>query len=123
MTPYLAWEDLAPLFARIERLPCAATLDDDQRRWLALFRAVAMRDARRVGVYATALLATELEAGREAREYLLLAAMAGDIASGDRPGALEVWSKYAPAQRQRDSVAFRLLRCHARADDCANDFR
>jgi len=123
MTPYLAWEDLAPLFARIERLPCAATLDDDQRRWLALFRAVAMRDARRIGVYATALLATELEAGREAREYLLLAAMAGDIASGDRPGALEVWSKYAPARRQRDSIAFRLLRCHARADDCANDFR
>ncbi|HET7362687.1 MAG TPA: hypothetical protein VFJ70_03845 [Burkholderiales bacterium] len=123
MNPYLAWEDIAPLFARIERLPCASGLRDEQRRWLALFRAVAMRDAPRMGAYATTLLATEQEAGREAREYLLLAAMAGDVASGNRPGALEVWSKYAPAGRQRDSVALRLLRCHARADDCAREFR
>jgi len=123
MNPYLAWDDLAPLFARIERLPCAAALRDEQRRWLALFRAVAMRDAPRMGAYATTLLATEREAGREARDYLLLAAMAGHLASGDRAAALEVWQKYAPAGRQRDSVAFRLLRCHARADDCADEFR
>ena len=123
MNPYLAWEDLAPLFARIERLPCARDLHDDQRRWLALFRAVAMRDAPRMGAYATALLATEQEAGREAREYLLLAALAGHIASGNRAAALDVWQKYAPAGRQRDSVALRLLRCHARVDDCAREFR
>ena len=123
MNPYLAWEDLAPLFVRIERLPCAQTLHEDQRRWLALFRAVAMRDAPRIGVYATALLATEREAGREAREYLLLAAMAGHIASGERPAALDVWQQYAPAGRSRDSVALRLLRCQARAEDCAAQFR
>src|SRR5262249_40940015 len=123
MNPYLAWEDIAPLYARIEHLLCARDLLDDQRRWLALFRAVAMRHARRMGVYATELLATEQEAGREAREYLLLAAMAGDVASGNRSGALEVWNKYAPAGRQRDSIALRLLRCHARAGDCAREFR
>jgi hypothetical protein len=123
MAPYLAWEDIAPLFARIERLPCAATLRDEQRRWLALFRAVAMRDAPRMGVYATQLLGSELEAGREAREYLLLAALAGNVASGDRAAALAVWQKYAPAGRSRDSIALRLLRCHARIEDCAAEFR
>jgi len=122
MNPYLAWEDLAPLWGRIERLPCAATLHEGQRRWLGLFRAVAMRDARRMAAHATALLATEQQAGREAREYLLLAAMAGHIASGDRAAALDVWKKYAPLNRQRDSVALRLLRCHARAVDCAAEF-
>src|ERR671934_2397546 len=75
MIPYLASDDLAPLWARIERLPCASSLHDDQRRWLALLRAVAMRDAQRMGAYATTLLATQHDVGAEAREYLLLAAM------------------------------------------------
>jgi hypothetical protein len=123
MIPYLASDDLAPLWARIERLPCAAALHDDQRRWLALFRAVAMRDAQRMGAYATTLLATQHDVGAEAREYLLLAAMAGNVASGDRAAALDVWQKYAPPLRRRDSVALRLLRCHARKEDCAGEFR
>jgi hypothetical protein len=49
--------------------------------------------------------------------------MAGDVASGDRPAALAVWQKYAPSGQHRDNVALRLLRCHARIEDCAAEFR
>ena len=35
---------------------------------------------------------------------------------------LEAWSKHGERARHGASVAFRLLRCHARAADCAREF-
>jgi spermidine synthase len=122
MNPYLAWDDLAPAWQRIAAAPCFSRLHDFQRRWLALFRAVAARDARRMAEHATALLGTQSEAGAEARDYLVMAAMTGALAGGDARGALEAWKANGAQLRHRDAPVFRLLRCHAMRADCAQEF-
>jgi len=122
MVPYLTWDDLAPLWERIAHQPCAATLLDFQRQWLSLFRALAARDAARSASLAAALLAGQSETGRAAREFLLEAAMAGFIASGDPAAALAEWRRHAAELRKRDSAGFRLLRCHAARAGCAAEF-
>jgi hypothetical protein len=58
----------------------------------------------------------------EAREYLLLAALTGYIASGAKPKALELWGSHSPSVRVT-RPAFRLLRCHADPAGCAKAFR
>jgi hypothetical protein len=119
---YLAWEDLAPLWSRVQSGRCFGNLHDFQRRWIALFRAVAARDAARMAEHAGALLDTQTNLGAEAREYLLTAAMAGQLAAGNREAALSVWQAHGERARLTRSAAFRLLRCHARVADCAREF-
>jgi hypothetical protein len=123
VNPYLSWNDLAPLWGRLIGERCFGTLKDFQQAWLALFRAVAARDAPRMGVLATALLGTQSDLGNEARDYLLLAAMAGHLAAGDREAALAAWNAHGERGRAAASAPFRLLRCHARVSDCAAEFQ
>ncbi|MGQ0544958.1 MAG: spermine synthase, partial [Betaproteobacteria bacterium] len=111
LNPYLSSDDLSAIWARIATGPCAAQLRDFQRRWIALFRAVAARDARRTAALAGELLSTQTELGADAREYLLLAAMTGYAAQGEGPAALEIWEKHREQVRNAASPAFRLLRC------------
>jgi hypothetical protein len=84
---------------------------------------VAARDAERMALIGTALLGAQSDVGNEARDYLLLAAMAGHLASGNRDAALEVWQKHGERGRAAASAPFRLLRCHARLTDCAREFQ
>ena len=123
VNPYLAWDDLAPLWARIAGGHCSTTLRPFQREWIALFRAVAARDASRMGVVATDLLGLQDDLGNEARDYLLLAAMAGHLAAGQREAALAVWQAHGERGRGAASAPFRLLRCHAGVNDCAREFQ
>jgi spermidine synthase len=120
VNPYLSPDDLAPLWSRIAGPRCVGTLNDFQQAWIALLRAVAARDAARMATLASALLRTQSDLGREAHDYLVVAAMAGDIASGKREAALEVWKEYG---RGAANAPFRLLRCHARTSDCAREFQ
>jgi predicted membrane-bound spermidine synthase len=127
LNPYLAPDDAAVVWTEIAAGRCFASLQEFQRRWIDLFRAVALRDAARMGELGASLLATQTELRSEAREYLLMAAMAGSIAARKKPRALELWSEHAPQlSRVASSPAFRLLRCHAEAagdEACAAAFR
>jgi hypothetical protein len=121
LNPYLAPDDVGAVWARIMGSPCYAGLADFQRRWLALFHAVGARNAARMAELASSLL-TQQELLLEAREYLLLAALSGYIASGDKPNALALWGSHsAPVRVSRP--AFRLLRCHADPVGCVGAFR
>jgi predicted membrane-bound spermidine synthase len=121
LNPYLAPDDLAPVWGRIASSWCFRTLHEFQRRWLELFAAVAKRDAARMASLGEELLRTQPEIGAEAREYLLTAAMAGHIASGQAPPALALWRAHREGVRAPASPVFRLLRCHA-SPGCAEDF-
>ena len=107
----------------IARAPCFAALQEFQRRWLELFRAVAARDASRMASHASRLIEATPELGADAREYLVLAAMAGSVASGDKSAALALWNAQKTQLRSPASPAFRLLRCHAEAASCEAEFR
>ena len=123
LNPYLAPDDLSAVWAQLMVTRCYAGLRDFQRRWIALFRAIAARDAAQMGELGARLLATQPELSAEAREYLLMAAMAGHIANRDKQAALALWREHAPQIRHAASPAFRLLRCHAERASCPAEFR
>ena len=122
LNPYLAPDDVAPVWTRMMGSACYAGLEDFQRRWLALFQAVGARNAPRMAELAAPLVASEQQMIVDAREYLLLAALAGYVASGEKAQALELWEKYGAGTRAA-KPAFRLLRCHADPASCAQAFR
>jgi spermidine synthase len=122
LNPYLAPDDLAPVWTRIMGAPCYAQLEDFQRRWLALFQAVGARNPARMAELAAPLVAGGERMVADAREYVLLAALAGYVASGDRAKALELWQAHGEGARAA-RPAFRLLRCHAEPASCAEAFR
>jgi spermidine synthase len=123
LNPYLAPDDAGAVWMRIAASPCYAWLQEFQRSWLELHRAVARRDAGRMAELGTLLLETQTDLRSEAREFLLMAAMTGHIAAGGRARAEELWRAYAgvlsPAAAA--SPAFRLLRCQA-GPGCAEAF-
>jgi len=123
LNPYLAPDDLAPIWSRIASGWCFASLHEFQQRWIALFRAVAARDAARMAALGSQLLDTQTELGIDAREYLLMAAMTGYVARGEGRAAVELWRKQRDHIRGAASPVFRLLRCHAERGGCAEDFR
>jgi spermidine synthase len=122
LNPYLAPDDVGAVWARIMGSPCYRQLEDFQRRWLALFQAVGARNAPRMAELATPLVASSEPLIADAREYVLLAALAGYVASGDKVKALELWKAYGAGSRA-SRPAFRLLRCHAEPSSCAEAFR
>ena len=120
LNPYLAPDDAGAVWLRIERSPCFGDLRDFQRRWIALFRAVGARDAARMAEFGSQLLGSDLSFGSDAREYLLMAAMAGYIADRRPAQALELWRAHSgKIPRAAAMPAFRLLRCHAEPRSCA----
>jgi hypothetical protein len=95
-----------------------------QRRWLALFRAVAARDASGMATIAEELLATQRELSNEAREYLVLASMTGAVAGGQGARAVTLWSaQKADLRDAANAPVFRLLRCHAERETCVAAWR
>jgi hypothetical protein len=108
------------VWARIAAAPCHGALLEFQRRWVALFGAVALRDATRMAELASGLLATQSELGSDAREYLLMAGMAGYLAADAPQHARTLWGYYAERiPRAASRPLFRLLRCHAEPGDQA----
>ncbi|HEV3009146.1 MAG TPA: hypothetical protein VGX52_08950, partial [Burkholderiales bacterium] len=122
LNPYLAPDDLAPVWARIMGSACYAGLEDFQRRWIAMFQAVGARNAARMAELAAPLVSAEQPLIADAREYLLLVALTGYVASGDKAKALDLWKAYGAGTRAA-RPAFRLLRCHAELSTCAEAFR
>ena len=128
VNPYLAPAEAQAVWERFSGASCFATLRDFQRRWIMLFAAVGSRDPARSAELASGLLDSQDDLTRDAREYLLMAGMAGHIAAGDPARAMDLWKKYANQIRDAGRPVFRLLRCHAargeRGDDasCAAAF-
>jgi len=121
LNPHLAPDDAGAVWARIQASPCYPSLRESQREWLQLLRAIAARDAARMADLAERILATQGGLGAEAREYLVMAAMAGRIAAREPQKALQLWNDESSRLRLA-TPAFRLLRCHAERAGCAAAF-
>jgi hypothetical protein len=123
INPYLAPDDAGAVWDLIASKWCFAELQEFQRRWLALFRAVALRDAARMAEHSSKLLETQPALGAEPREYLVLAAMTGHLALGDKAAALKLWDAYGKEVRAGGRPVLRLLRCHADPAGCVAAFK
>ena len=122
-SPYLSSDDLNAVWPAFMVSRCYRSLSGLQRRWLALFRAVAARDAAAMAALGEELLGTQRELANETREYLLLVALAGHVAAGQPARAIALWDAQKKEIRNGDAPAFRLLRCHAGRESCAAEFR
>ena len=122
VNPYLAADDAGGIWRAIAATQCFPALRDHQRRWIALFGASAARDGARMAQHAAALIATAPEISAEAREHLVMAALGGHLAVGNRSQALELWNAQKAKLRSPASPAFRLLRCHAELQSCEAEF-
>jgi hypothetical protein len=119
VNPYLRPDEAAAVWARIQSSPCHGALHEFQRRWIALFAAVAAREGAASAALATELLTTQKDLAREARDYLVVAGMTGHLAAGRPQDAKALWSKYESELRAPARPLLRLLRCHAAAGDKA----
>jgi spermidine synthase len=88
---YLPPADAAQIIDRLRSNRCLSRLPKRNAQWLDLLRAVAMRDATRMGQLASALAE---EDGAEAKSYLVHAAMLAAIAQNQSKQALLLWQKY-----------------------------
>jgi spermidine synthase len=125
VNPYLEPAEAAAIWSRIASAPCHDTLHEYQRRWIALFAAVAARDGGQSAALAEKLLASQGELGRDAHEYLMVAGMAGHLRAGNPQAARALWDKHSGSLRNASKPLLRLLRCHAQRDDaaaCATQF-
>ena len=122
VSPFLPAPEAQAIWARFTSAPCYRTLREFQRNWIELFAAVAARDSRHMAALAGRLLGTQPELSAEAREYLLEAAMAGHLASGESARAKAVWERYSKQIRHLEQPLFRLLYCHADSDGCRATF-
>jgi len=113
INPFLAPEQAAEVWARIAASPCHGALHEYQRRWIALFAALAAREGARSGALADEILATQKELTRDAREFLVIAGMAGHLAAGHPQEAKALWDRQEAELRLKGKPVLRLLRCHA----------
>jgi spermidine synthase len=123
VNPYLPAAEADLVWARIARAPCFAGLYDFQKQWIAVFRAVGQRNAVRMAELGGVLLANQSQINNESREYLWLAALTGYVVAGANGEAKKVWDFYAGDLADASNrPAFRLLRCRAAPENCADAF-
>jgi hypothetical protein len=101
------------IWSRFEGAPCFKRLEQDDRAWVALFRAVGRRDAAAMAKHADGLLAQGRELSATHKQFLLRASLAGNIATGQLDRAQGAWDKHSPdAARAGIDLDLRLLRAY-----------
>ena len=93
--PYLTSAEMADHWGFLESRPCWQSISPDERRWYALFKAVGLRDGRAMSDHAQALLLSPAGRSGVPGRYVTAAAMLGELASGDRKRAREIWTRVA----------------------------
>ncbi len=111
MSATLRRGELDAVWKALEAMPCAHSLTQRQRNWLALFRAVGRRDPAAMERTAKALLMQESDIPQGPLRYLVASAMLGALAQGDREGSLRLWNEYRTKLygSGEPSLIFRLL--------------
>ena len=115
--PYLEGREVATVFERIEASKCWKGLDETSRRRVSLLKAINARDAVGMRTHAEALLERLDPALESERGMLVLAAMTGHLAGGDRASARAVWDRNSERLTvpQRQDLVTRLAVAHASA--------
>jgi spermidine synthase len=95
MVPFLAADELRPVWDKLRASPCFSRLGEPQRRWVALFAAVSERDAAKMAELAEMLLERNDAADAPRKDYLLAAAVIGRLTLGERDRVSALWRKFA----------------------------
>ena len=106
--PYIAKEDVEPLFASMRTSPCAASLDSQGKHRLQLLDAVNRRDVEAMWTHATALLQAPLESERA---FDLMTALTAGIATGRIAESVALRDEHLPRipSAEREAVQWKLV--------------
>jgi hypothetical protein len=111
--PLLSRAEGDALWQAIERSPCFAALEAQQRQWIRLFSAVGRRDAEAMARLAENLLDTRSDLPAGHRQYLIAAGMSGYLAQSLREKAAALWTRHPGDVGDTSDLTLRLLRAHA----------
>ncbi len=104
--PFLDAQQGLELIDAVAIADCVAKKEEQTLLWLELYRAVARRDSRMMSAASRRLLSEDANTPQTLRDYLIMAAMLGDIAAGRPSNARTVWDQYAEkAFEDRELVA------------------
>jgi hypothetical protein len=93
--PPLSAEQGVALVDELANADCAANKESVTSLWFDLYRAVARRDATTMAASARRLFADDVKTPRMQYDYLVTAAMLGDLVSGRNEDALAIWNLYS----------------------------
>ena len=105
--PFLNVDKAESLVDSIAATSCAVYDTGQASAWIELYRAVARRDGPAMSIAASVLLSEEANTDEVFHEYLVDAAMLGDIVAGNGQAALEIWNRTG-----KELLAGRLLAPH-----------
>ena len=91
--PFLNVDKAESLVDSIAATSCAVYDTGQASAWIELYRAVARRDGPAMSTAASVLLSEEANTDEVFLEYLVDAAMLGDIVAGNGQAALEIWNR------------------------------
>jgi hypothetical protein len=113
VSPSLSAADGRALWARIGAAPCRLPIPPGKRAWIALFEAVASRDAAPMAALSEQLLEQATDLPRSNRQYLIAAGMTGQLVLGRRERAAAIWNRYPQDVDGTTDLDLRLLHAHA----------
>jgi len=115
LAPFLRPEELAPLWPKIEAMPCVSVLAAGRRDWLELVRAVGRRDAIGMANTTASLFAQNEDSTSLRRRFLLGAGMLGNVAAGRPEVAANLWEHHAASlfNTTPPTLMMRILAAHA----------
>jgi len=94
MVPYLRPEELDAVWKKMESGPCVRSLSSEEKKWIALFKAIGRRDAVAMVSGAKACLETAQGLGSKELQFLVASGMTGSLMQGNRDGSLSLWRTY-----------------------------
>ena len=91
---FLPKERATEVWAKLRASPCRGKLSPSDRAWMDLYGMVGARDAAGIAKVASAILEREPDMLPESRAYVLAAAMAGHILTGERGLAVKAFNQH-----------------------------
>lgn len=113
MLPYLTPEELKPVWNEFEKPSCFAQMTDMEKQYLALFKAMGVRDFKRASVLSRDLLQRDAGLPQNTRIYLASIGMLALIAEGNRAESLKLYHQMFGTVEHSD-IIFRLLHAQSR---------
>jgi hypothetical protein len=115
MLPYLKPGELEVLWRSVDSDACRTALSPVQRKFLSLFRSVGARDGAGMARAARELMAERGHMHPQLFQYILSAAVLGELASGSKEAARELMRNHG-SFLERESpqpLLIRLLKAHS----------
>jgi spermidine synthase/MFS family permease len=108
--PHVDPDGRSGVLALLDDETCIGFLADERRRWLALFTAIAGREASRMAEVAADVLSSGASAPDHPEQlgYLMGVTMLGRLADGDAPAALKAWHDWGAARWDKATLPLHL---------------